>query len=226
MTTSDPLSLTQVKRLAASVDTIRLRASRSADLETPIGAFLRLDDGGPLLPSRRGREPWPLQLPGIGPGGARGARRMARVQTGPSRSSGTTPSCRHHLKDDHPRRVAHLLPRRRVEPTEGMPRFSGGAVGALAYDAVTTFEPTVPLPDADPVGVPLAAFLETDLVLVFDHLSHELSAIASLHTDAPNLEARYRIAEAAVFEALERTARPSPAELVDARGRVGQRLLA
>ena len=42
-------------------------------------------------------------------------------------------------------------------PLEGMPRFTGGAVGALAYDAVSAFEPTVPLPDADPVDVPTAA---------------------------------------------------------------------
>ena len=45
MTTTDPLSLTQAKRLASNADTLLLRATRSADLETPIGAFLRLDDG-------------------------------------------------------------------------------------------------------------------------------------------------------------------------------------
>ncbi len=94
-----------------------------------------------------------------------------------------------------------------------MPRFTGGAVGALAYDAVSVFEPTVPLPAADPVGVPLASFIETDLVLVFDHLTHTLAAIASLHTDAPRLEERYRVAERALFEALEPTARPSAAEM-------------
>jgi anthranilate synthase component 1 len=93
-----------------------------------------------------------------------------------------------------------------------MPRFNGGAVGALAYDAVPIFEPSVPLPAKDPIGTPIAAFLETDLVIVIDHLTHELSAIASLHTDAPDLEGRYRIAEAAIFEALERTTRPSAAE--------------
>ena len=45
MTMTDPLSLTQAKRLASNADTLLLRATRSADLETPIGAFLRLDDG-------------------------------------------------------------------------------------------------------------------------------------------------------------------------------------
>ena len=100
-----------------------------------------------------------------------------------------------------------------------MPRFTGGAVGALAYDAISSFEPSVPLPERDPVGVPLAAFIETDLVLVFDHLTHTLSAIASLHTETPDLEARYRIAEAAIFEALERTSRPAAFELNGTRGR-------
>jgi anthranilate synthase component 1 len=100
-----------------------------------------------------------------------------------------------------------------------MPRFTGGAVGALAYDAISSFEPTVPLPERDPVGVPMAAFIETDLVIVFDHLTHTLSAVASLHTETPDLEGRYRIAEAAIFEALERTARPSAAELAGSAGR-------
>ena len=100
-----------------------------------------------------------------------------------------------------------------------MPRFTGGAVGALAYDAVSAFEPTVPLPTRDPVAVPTAAFIETDLVIVFDHLTHTLSAIASLHTDAPDLEGRYRIAEAAIFEALDRTSRPTAAELAGIHAR-------
>jgi len=39
MTTDDPISLAQAQRLAANADTILLRATRPADLETPIGAF-------------------------------------------------------------------------------------------------------------------------------------------------------------------------------------------
>ena len=48
-----------------------------------------------------------------------------------------------------------------------------------------------------------------------------LSAIASLHTEAPDLEGRYRIAEEAVFEALERTGRPAAAELAGSAPRPG-----
>jgi anthranilate synthase component I len=220
MTTTDPLSLTEAKRLVGNADTLLLRATRPADLETPIGAFLRLDDGSTpayLLESVEGGERLGrYSFLGVGP------RRLLEVRDGIARTL-TRPVTVESYSPDLPVEVAPaadpleairgFVPRRRVRPTEGMPRFTGGAVGALAYDAVSTFEPTVPLPDRDPVGVPTAAFIETDLVLVFDHLTHTLSAIASLHTDAADLEGRYRIAEQAIFEALERTARPSAAEM-------------
>jgi len=41
-------------------------------------------------------------------------------------------------------------------------------VGYLGYDAVASFEPTVPLPDAGP-GVPESLFLVPDVLLRFDH---------------------------------------------------------
>jgi anthranilate synthase component I len=220
MTTTDPLSLTEAKRLASNADTLLLRATRPADLETPIGAFLRLDDGATpayLLESVEGGERLGrYSFLGVGP------RRLLEVREGVARTQ-TRPVTVESYSPDLPFETAptedplaairRFVPHRRVQPTEGMPRFTGGAVGALAYDAVSSFEPTVPLPDRDPVGVPTAAFIETDLVLVFDHLTHTLSAIASLHTETPDLDGRYRIAEQAIFEALERTGRPSAAEM-------------
>jgi anthranilate synthase component 1 len=219
MVTNDPLSLAQAKRLAASADTVLLRATRSADLETPIGAFLRLDDGGPgyLLESVEGGERLGrYSFLGVGPRRLLQVRNgLAHLQTRPIEVDAYDPELPVEVADaaDPLAALRAFTPRRRVVPVEGMPRFTGGAVGALAYDAVAAFEPSVPLPAADPVGVPTAAFIESDLVLVFDHLTHTLSAIASLHTEAANLEGRYAIAERAIFEALERTARPSAAEI-------------
>ena len=219
MTTADPISLAQAQRLAANADTILLRATRPADLETPIGAFLRLDDGGPayLLESVEGGERLGrYSFLGVGPRRLLEVRDgLARIQTRPVTEPTYSPDLPIETvaATDPLDAIRAFVPRRRVQPTDGMPRFTGGAVGALAYDAISAFETTVPLPERDPVGVPTAAFIETDLVLVFDHLTHTLSAIASLHTDAPDLEGRYRIAEEAIFEALERSARPSAAEI-------------
>jgi len=207
MALPDPLSITETRRLAGNADTILLRASRAADLETPMGALLRLDDGGPcyLLESVEGGERvGRYSFLGVSP------RRVLEV-TGASARITTRPLSVDTYTPDLPTTTDEatdplaalraFAPRRRVAPTSEMPRFTGGAVGVLAYDAVGCFEP-VTQPARDPVAVPLAAFLETDLVLVFDHLTQTLSAIASLHTAAPDLEGRYRIAERAIFEAL------------------------
>jgi anthranilate synthase component I len=228
MTTTDPLSLTEAKRLAPNADTILLRATRPADLETPIGAFLRLDDGATpayLLESVEGGERLGrYSFLGVGPRRLLEVRdAQASVQTRPLSVPTYTPDLpvATAVAPDPLEAIRAFVPRRRVQPTDGMPRFTGGAVGALAYDAVSSFEPSVPLPDRDPVSVPTAAFIETDLVLVFDHLTHTLSALASLHTETPDFEGRYRIAEEAIFEALERTARPSAAENAGAAPRGG-----
>jgi anthranilate synthase component 1 len=225
MSTADPISLAQAQRLAANADTILLRATRPADLETPIGAFLRLDDGGPayLLESVEGGERLGrYSFLGVGPRRLLEVRDgLARIQTRPVTEPTYSPDLPIETVEapDPLDAIRRFVPRRRVQPTDGMPRFTGGAVGALAYDAIAAFETTVPLPQRDPVGVPTAAFIETDLVLVFDHLTHTLSAIASLHTEAPDLEGRYRIAEEAIFEALERSGRPSAAEMAGPRAR-------
>ena len=226
MSISAPLGLAEAQRLAASVDTILLRASREADLETPAGAFLRVDDGGPayLLESVEGGERvGRYSFLGIGPRRTLEVRDgVARTVTRPvtvDRFEAGLPATTAGAADPLAALRAFVRPRR-VSRLAEMPRFTGGAVGALAYDAVAAFEP-VPLPELDPVGVPVAAFIETDLVLVFDHLTHTLSAIASLHTDAPDLEGRYRIAERAVFEALERAGRPTPVEAAGGSGPVG-----
>src|SRR3954468_25090534 len=87
MSTSDPISLAQAQRLAANADTILLRATRPADLETPIGAFLRLDDRGPayLLESVEGGERLGrYSFLGVGPRRLLEVRDgLARVQTRP-----------------------------------------------------------------------------------------------------------------------------------------------
>ena len=226
---TDPLSLTEVKRLASTADTILLRATRTADLETPIGAFLRLDDGvtpAYLLESVEGGERLGrYSFLGIGP------RRLLEVRDGvahtTSRPVGVTEYAPGPPRDhDRERRTrsppcAPSSPGGASSPWTGCRASPAARSARSRYDAISTFEPSVPLPEKDPVGVPLASFIETDLVIVFDHLTHQLSAIASLHTDAPDLEGRYRIAERAIFEALERTARPSAAEMTASFTRPG-----
>jgi anthranilate synthase component 1 len=223
----EPIARSEAKRLAADYDTVLLRATRDADLETPIGAFLALDDGTPayLLESVEGGERLgrysflgilPRRLLEVRDGKAITRTRPVGVEHATELVGEVTPA------SDPLDALRRFMPRRTVAPLPDMPRFAGGAVGMLAYDSVSSFEPRVALPQNDPVGVPLAAFMESDLVIVFDHLTHTLSAIAALHSDAPDFDARYAIAERAILDTLERTAQPASNGRNGGNGKVGR----
>jgi anthranilate synthase component 1 len=87
----------------------------------------------------------------------------------------------------------------------GLPRFTGGAVGYLGYDAVSWFEP-VPLQPPGPSDVPAdqAGFMLFDTVLAFDHVQHRILLIANARiTQDDDLRALYQFA-CAKIEFLER----------------------
>ncbi|MGQ9473862.1 MAG: anthranilate synthase component I family protein [Candidatus Caldatribacteriaceae bacterium] len=65
------------------------------------------------------------------------------------------------------------FPRYNVYPSLQVP-FLGGAVGFLSYDAVKTWEVTVP---RKPLDFPLAYFVRAQRFLYFDHLKHRLGAV-------------------------------------------------
>ncbi|HSJ03005.1 MAG TPA: anthranilate synthase component I, partial [Verrucomicrobium sp.] len=60
------------------------------------------------------------------------------------------------------------------------PVFHGGAVGYLAYDMVRFFEPTLPPPPKDELGVPDMVFMIVDTVIIFDHKHRKLTLVANV----------------------------------------------
>jgi anthranilate synthase component 1 len=84
-----------------------------------------------------------------------------------------------------------------------LPLFHGGAVGYLAYEAVSRFE-RLPVPEKDTLGLPLAIFCFTETVLVFDHLKHRVRLVTHLHLDAPDLEAEYQRCSAILADVQQR----------------------
>jgi anthranilate synthase component I len=86
----------------------------------------------------------------------------------------------------------------RVTPVrlEGLPRFVGGAVGCLAYDAVRYFE-RLPATAEVELDVPDAAFMLVDTLVIFDHAKHQITVLANAHnagdTDAAYDDALQRI---------------------------------
>ena len=63
---------------------------------------------------------------------------------------------------------------------DGLPRFSGGAVGYLGYDVVRFFEKLPETAEAI-LNMPDAIFLLADTLVVFDHARHRLLILANAH---------------------------------------------
>ena len=58
-----------------------------------------------------------------------------------------------------------------------LPRFQGGAVGWIGFDAMSAFE-SVPLPKGDGLGLPTARLLLPERVVIYDHVAHRLVIVA------------------------------------------------
>jgi anthranilate synthase component 1 len=58
-----------------------------------------------------------------------------------------------------------------------LPRFAGGAVGFLGYEAIHFFEPTVPMAPRDELQLPEAIFMIPSSLLVFDHRLRTLKIV-------------------------------------------------
>jgi len=108
--------------------------------------------------------------------------------------------------------VAEFMERYRLAPVEGLPPFAGGAVGFFGYDLVRTVEP-LGEPNPDPLGLPDLALMVTDVLLVFDHLRHELTIMScAFADDEGGVDAAYERASATIAEVRGRLrgAVPSP----------------
>ena len=76
----------------------------------------------------------------------------------------------HILKD--------LLARYKWVDDPDLPRFCGGAVGYIGYDAVRFFE-NLPDDTVDDLNIPEFFFIFTDVFVVFDHLKHRIKVVCN-----------------------------------------------
>ena len=159
-----------------------------ADLETPVSAYLKVARGSYsfLLESVEGGE------------------RMGRysyIGTEPYRVSAL-----HHEDGDPLAVIEDEIAQLRPVAAPGLPRFHGGAVGYIGYEAVGHFE-RVPQPETDALGVPESWLMFTDTLLVFDHVLHTIKVISHARLDG-DIDAAYDAAVAKIERLTERLAAP------------------
>ena len=165
-----------------------------ADLLTPVSAFLNIaehSDYAFLLESVEGGEhvgrySFLGKDPFLVVRVRDGKTVIERAGTTEESAEGFIPTVRKLMADFRAPYVPHL------------PRFTGGAVGYLTYDAAEWFEPVPsargPL-EGPNTATDLATFMLFDTVLAFDHAQHRLLLIANARITADDdLEALYQFA--------------------------------
>ncbi len=164
-----------------------------ADLLTPVSAFLKIAEhahysfllesveGGEHVGrySFLGKDPFLIVR-------SRGGKTIV------DRSGETTASNRPFIKV-----VRELMAGFHAPFVPGLPRFTGGAVGYLGYDAAAWFEPVTLQVGADVEDE--AGFMLFDTVLAFDHVRHRILIIANARiTGDDDLASLYQFARAKI----------------------------
>jgi len=132
-----------------------------ADFQTPLSAFMKISDGkySYLLESVEGGE---------------NIARYSFLGANPSlvfKSDG---------KSDPLLEIKKIMSKYKFVQLKELPRFCGGMVGYLSYDAVRFFE-ELPDKNKDELNIPLAIFVMTDTFLIFDHVNHTIKIVALAH---------------------------------------------
>jgi len=99
--------------------------------------------------------------------------------------------------------LEQLLDRYRAAPARGLPRFTGGAVGYAAYDAVRYIE-RLPHPPPDDRGLPELLFALYDRMVIFDHIRKTVLVVAHARLDEEAAAAAYHAACRRIDELVDR----------------------
>ncbi|MGD0919259.1 MAG: anthranilate synthase component I [Thermodesulfobacteriota bacterium] len=203
-------SLEDFRRMAGQGNLIPVYEEIHYDLESPLSAFRKIDDGKSsfLLESVEGGEKW---------------GRYSFLGSGSShlfRSKGEEFEI---LKNGGVLRRGKLRnPLRALEDFMGnyhpvlqdsLPRFSGGAVGYLSYDVVRFFE-RIPEHLQQDIDLYDCSFMITDTLLAFDNLKKKIKVIVNVFLDDRQiLEKAYQEAQEKIkwiIARLQRHHAPSP----------------
>lgn len=211
---------TEFLKLAKQGNVIPVYGEHVGDLETPVSAYLKLDDGrfSFLLESVSGEE----RLARFSFVGSRprwlvtaSGRHLERSEFPEGRPPRVT---RFETHTDPLKEIECLMEQFRAVPVEGLPRFCGGLVGYLGYNVVRFLE-RLPPHQIDDLKVPDVMLMLADTMTVFDHAEHKILLVANAILDGERPRAAYRNAVRRIDAMARRLRGPLPAS----RGRLSPR---
>ena len=200
-------SLEDFKRMANQGNLIPIFEEIHYDLESPISAFRKIDDGKTsfLLESVEGGEKWG-RYSFLGSGSSHLFRSKGEefeiLKNGEILQKGKVQDPLRGLED--------FMGNYHPVLQDSLPRFSGGAVGYLSYDVVRFFER---IPDQLHQDIDLydCSFMITDTLLAFDNLKKKIKVIFNVFLDDRQTpEKAYREAQEKIKSVIARLQRHNP----------------
>ena len=211
-------SFEEVQVLAEQSNLIPIWRELPADLETPVSVYLKLRGEAPsfLLESvEKGEQLGRYSFLGVEPAAVLTVRdgRVSLQQAGAT----------HDLASEGPDPLSaakQMLSAYRPAAVEGLPNFTGGLVGYVAYETVRFFE-RVPLAAQDTLDLPDVVLLLADTVLVFDHVTHRILVVTNAHVDG-DVASAYARATSKISAVISRLRQPLPIAAVSPVEPVGR----
>jgi anthranilate synthase component 1 len=181
-------SLEEFKQKAKQGNLIPVYREILADMETPVSAFLKIDDGRHsfLLESMEGGEKWARYS-------FLGSRPSVIVKSfGRSVELTTDGKTKKSSFERDPLEVIKkILSAYKPVPDPSLPRFFGGAVGFMGYDVVRFFE-ELHSREKEGLDIPDTFFMITDTLVIFDNITHMIKVVSNAHVKGRSAEAAYR----------------------------------
>lgn len=188
-------------RLSSDYNVVTVWCDVVADLETPVTAFAKLGDTLPgflFESAEQGDHLGRYSFLGVG-------SRWKISARGKDICIENDRGVREFTTDSDPFvELERLMSGYRIAPQPGLPVFRGGAVGYLSYDAVRWFEPVVPEPPKDELGVPDMVFHLADTVIAFDHRRRQIKVMANAFPQELGPDSAYDDARLRIDEVLEK----------------------
>jgi anthranilate synthase component 1 len=210
-------TLDNVRKMADEASLIPISRKILADLETPLSAYIKVRANGGhtfLFESVEGGEKiGRYSFLGVDPFLVFKSRGQAVTLTD-LRSGETTSYVAEPIVE-----LRRLIHDHRSIPVPGLPRFTGGAVGYVGYDAIRLVEdiPDMTEDDLDLDDVFLMFF---DTLLAFDNIKHVIHLISNVHTQTDDLDKSYEAAVANIDSLEAALARPLVAPVAKGTGEV------
>ncbi len=148
-----------------------------ADTETPVSAFKKIDAGNEafLFESVEGGDKW-------GRYSFLGTSPRAIIKSKGSHVEIVVGSEITTLEGDPIEIIRAAISSYKPVEVEGAPKFSGGAIGYIGYDAIRHIE-KLPELTRDDLNVPDIFLVITDTMLVFDNMEHKITVVSNVFVE-------------------------------------------